>query len=77
MTMLVLSRKENESLLIAGRIRVTVIRVRGRQVRLGIEATEKISVLRSELVRSKASAMVLGPSDIGSSVRNERTASKP
>ncbi len=47
--MLVLSRKQNQSVWIAGRIKITVIKVRGTQVRLGIEAAHDIPVLRSEL----------------------------
>ena len=36
--MLVLSRKEDQVIVIDGRIRVTVVAIRGSQVRLGIEA---------------------------------------
>jgi carbon storage regulator len=48
--MLVLARKSNESLVIDGQIRVTVVEVRGNQVRLGIEAPADISVFRQELL---------------------------
>jgi carbon storage regulator len=47
--MLVLSRKENERLVIAGNIIVTVVRVAGGKVRLGIQAPPEIHVLREEL----------------------------
>lgn len=47
--MLVLSRKKNESIIINGNIRVTVIAIRGNHVRLGIEAPEAIGVFREEL----------------------------
>lgn len=47
--MLVLSRKEGESVTIDGHITVTVIRLAGGRVRLGIEAPKDISILRSEL----------------------------
>ncbi len=47
--MLVLSRKKNESIVINGNIRVTVIAIRGNHVRLGIEAPEAIGVFREEL----------------------------
>ena len=47
--MLVLSRKQGESIVIDGGIRLTVIEVRGSVVRLGIEAPKHIQVLRSEL----------------------------
>ena len=48
--MLVLSRKVNESIIIGGNIRVTMAAIRGRQVRLSIEASPEIPILRQELV---------------------------
>lgn len=59
--MLVLSRKQNESIVIAGHIKVTIFNIRGRQVRLGIEAPSDVSVLRSELIDSPGPSIVLGP----------------
>lgn len=47
--MLVLSRKENESILIGDNIRVVVIEVRGDKVRLGIEAPRDVAVHRHEI----------------------------
>jgi carbon storage regulator len=47
--MLVLSRKKNESIVIADCIVVTVVDVRGDKVRLGIEAPREIPVHRSEV----------------------------
>ncbi len=47
--MLVLSRKRQETIVIDGRIKVTIIQVRGNQVRLGVEAPQDVSILRSEL----------------------------
>ena len=47
--MLVLSRKENERLVIDGNIIVTVVRVAGGKVRLGIEAPPEIHIRREEL----------------------------
>lgn len=48
--MLVLSRKLGEVIRIAEEIEVVVVEIRGKTVRLGIEAPRKICVLRSELV---------------------------
>ena len=48
--MLVLSRKINESIIVDGQIRVTVLGIRGNQVRLGIEAPASIKVVREELI---------------------------
>jgi carbon storage regulator len=50
--MLVLSRKLNEEIIIAGQIRVRVIAVKGNQVRLGIEAPPEVSVHREEVSRA-------------------------
>ena len=48
--MLVLTRKLMEKLFIGDDICVTVVRLEGGQVRLGIEAPREISVVRAELV---------------------------
>jgi uncharacterized protein len=47
--MLVLSRKNGESIIIDGAVRVHVIEVKGKAVRLGIDAPKEIPVHRSEL----------------------------
>ncbi len=47
--MLVLSRKPTETIVIDGDIRVTVLSIRGNQVRLGIEASERVDIYREEL----------------------------
>jgi carbon storage regulator len=52
--MLVLSRREKESIVIGDRITVTVVEIRGNQVRLAIEAPKEIRVLRNELVDAPA-----------------------
>ena len=51
--MLVLSRRPNEAILIDGKIKITVIEVRGEQIRLGIEAPKEIAVWREELLLRK------------------------
>lgn len=48
--MLVLSRKENERVVIDGNIVVQIIRVAGGRVRLGIEAPPEITIKREELL---------------------------
>ena len=48
--MLVLTRKQNEKIQIGDNITITVIRMKGKSVRLGIEAPANVSVLRGELV---------------------------
>jgi carbon storage regulator len=49
--MLVLSRKKNEKLQLGDSIQVTVIKVSGDKVRLGIEAPIDTIVLRQELAK--------------------------
>ena len=55
-TMLVLGRKVNETIIISDNIRITVLRVSGNQVRIGVEAPENVNVIRMEL---------FGPGDAG------------
>jgi carbon storage regulator len=49
MAMLILSRTPRETIVIGGRIRVTVLSVKGNQVRIGIEAPKNIEVHREEI----------------------------
>lgn len=47
--MLVLSRRESERIRLGDSIVITVVRVAGDRVRLGIDAPPEVSVLREEL----------------------------
>ena len=47
--MLVLSRKQNERIRVGDSVVVTVVRVSGDKVRIGIEAPPHVRVLRDEL----------------------------
>ena len=47
--MLVLSRKERQRIRLGDDITVTIVRLTGDQVRLGIDAPRNIRVLRDEL----------------------------
>ncbi|MGI9471049.1 MAG: carbon storage regulator [Rubripirellula sp.] len=47
--MLVLTRKADEQILIGDDIKITLVRVRGNSVRVGIEAPREIRVVRGEL----------------------------
>lgn len=49
--MLVLTRKLGESVKIGDEIRVVVMDVRGKQVRLGVEAPSNVSIHREEIYR--------------------------
>ena len=48
--MLVLSRKVNESIIIDGTIRVSIVALKGNGVRLGIDAPPHVQVLREEVL---------------------------
>ncbi len=47
--MLVLSRREAQSIVIGSDVVVTVVSIRGEQVRIGIEAPRSITVHRQEV----------------------------
>lgn len=47
--MLVLSRKQNERIRVGDSVVVTIVRVSGDKVRIGIEAPPHVRVLRDEL----------------------------
>ncbi len=66
--MLVLSRKVGERIRIGNEVTVTVVRITGGGVRLGIEAPAELSIIREELheelQRQEAEkAKILGSSD--------------
>lgn len=62
--MLVLTRKLMEKLFIGDDICVTVVRLEGGQVRLGIEAPREVAVVRAELVPDR-----VGPTRSNPAVR--------
>ena len=47
--MLILTRRTNETLMIGTEITVTVLGVKGNQVRIGVNAPENIAVHREEI----------------------------
>lgn len=47
--MLVLSRKRGQTIVIDNKIRVTILNVRSRAARVGIDAPYDVSILREEL----------------------------
>lgn len=59
--MLVLSRRESERIRLGDSIVVTVVRVAGDRVRLGIEAPADVLVLRDELEPHAADSESLPP----------------
>lgn len=51
--MLALTRKQGESLVIDERIIVTVLKVTGQTVKIGVEASRDVLVVRGELASTK------------------------
>ena len=47
--MLVLSRKVNEEVVIGNNIKVTIVRVAGNRVRIGISAPDDVTIRRAEI----------------------------
>ena len=47
--MLILTRRTNETLMIGDDIKITVLNVKGNQVRIGIDAPNDIAVHREEI----------------------------
>jgi carbon storage regulator len=54
--MLVLSRKLNQRIVIGDSIVLTVVKIQGNIVRLGIEAPPEVEVVRDELLQRKRGA---------------------
>ena len=47
--MLALSRKKNEALVINNNVEVTILEIKGDQVKMGIEAPKEVPVYRKEV----------------------------
>ena len=47
--MLVLSRKEGDSLLIGDNIEISIVQIKGKQVKIAVKAPKEVKVLRGEL----------------------------
>ena len=56
--MLILTRRVGEALMIGDEVTVTVLGVKGSQVRIGVRAPEKIPVHREEVFRRIQTAVV-------------------
>ena len=50
--MLILSRKLNESIMIGDRVEISVVDIKGDQVKLGIKAPRDIKVFRQEVYQA-------------------------
>jgi len=54
--MLVLTRKVGESVQINEEVTVTLVQVKGRQIRLGIKAPRHVKIFRTELLEDESAA---------------------
>ena len=61
--MLVLSRKVDQAIIIAGKVRVVVAEIRGESVRLGVQAPRDIAVDREE-IHVRRNALTRGPPEV-------------
>lgn len=77
--MLVLSRKAEESFLIGDDVVVSVVRVQGNKVRIGIQAPESVPVIRSELLAEDyvLAKVGSGPEDQVNGSRTKSTRVRP
>jgi carbon storage regulator len=53
---LVLSRKQEESVLIGDNVRVTISQIRGNRVTIAIQAPDGVKIMRSEVVETEPSS---------------------
>jgi carbon storage regulator len=72
--MLVLTRKYQEKIRIGDNITITVLRTKGKAVRLGIEAPTDVPVIRGELSFEHAPDSVLSASPAAAGTGNTATA---
>ena len=54
--MLVLTRKQGQTIVIDDRIKITLVKVKGNAIRVGIDAPEEVAIRRGELGPLRAAA---------------------
>lgn len=65
--MLILTRKEGESIILDGRIEIKITEISGSQVRIGIDAPSDVKVYRQELyatIQENQTAAQTAPTDL-------------
>ena len=50
--MLILSRKKNESIIINDNIEISVVEIKGDQIKLGINAPKSVKIFRQEIYQA-------------------------
>jgi carbon storage regulator len=76
--MLILSRRLGEQIVIAGEIRITIIAVKGNQIRVGVDAPPTVVVDRQEVAERKeaeGAGPVIGPYSTPYTRNRDRTRS--
>ena len=69
--MLALSRKKNEALVINNNVEVTILEIKGDQVKIGIEAPREVPVYRKEVyLQIKESNEAAGSADGVQALKN-------
>ena len=67
--MLILTRKINEKIKIGNEITLSIIEIKGEQVKIGVEAPKEVKVFRQEVfnaIQSENRAAAVSPDTIGS-----------
>lgn len=72
--MLVLSRKEKEQILIGEDITITLLRIDGNKVRIGIDAPKEVRIIRGELRVKEASLELDVDADAGNPISDREQA---
>jgi carbon storage regulator len=75
--MLVLSRKEGEQLMIGDNIVLTINRISGNRVAIGIEAPRDVRIVRGELERHEVAAGGSAPNAMSMDDTTVAVAGKP
>jgi carbon storage regulator len=71
--MLILSRRVGESVLIGKDVSITVLRVKGDQVRLGVQAPKEVAVQRDELLEENKPALIVPTGKSGDQSGEEKS----
>ena len=75
--MLVLTRKLNEQIKIGSDITLTVIKVKGKAVRLGIEAPKQIRIARAELSQTNSTKSIVDKENCNEGISYSTVSTKP
>ena len=75
--MLVLTRKLNEQIKIGSDITLTVIKVKGKAVRLGIEAPKQIRIARAELSQTNSTKSIVDKENCNEGTTHSTVSTQP